>query len=410
MLPSLFVEHAAGLLERAFLPVLLVKTMKPLSNIYHKICSIDNLYRAAKATLARGRRYRGEGAEFSFHCEREISRLRQELLNQTYKHGRYKIFKVFDPKERVIAAAPIRDRVVHHAVHDVIEPVFDRMFIYDTYACRKGKGTHQALERANSFLRANRYTLHLDVKGYFPSIRHDILKSILQRYIADEKAFWLLNEIIDSSPVVLKDKPDSLSIENRKSSIINRQSPVELQLSLFDQLPSLDNHQSKTAVGLPIGNLTSQFFANLYLNELDQYAKHTLKCRYYIRYMDDMVLFDNDKSRVKILGNELSDFAAERLKLEFHEGVTPMPVSRGLTFLGFRLFPTRMRLKSENVNRFVKRIKGYQKDCAEGRMTPKELTQSVKSWVAHASYGQTLELRRQLFSRFTFTFGRVKDA
>ncbi|MBM3237241.1 RNA-dependent DNA polymerase [Candidatus Poribacteria bacterium] len=389
------------------LPVLLL--MKPLSNIYHKICSIENLYQAAKATLARGRRYRGEGAFFSFHCEKEISRLRQELLAQTYKHGKYTLFKIYDPKERVVAAAPIRDRVVHHAVHDVIEPVFDRMFIYDSYACRKGKGTHQALKRANSFLSANRYTLHLDVKSYFPSIRHDILKFILQRYIADEKTLWLLNEIIDSSP-------DSLLIDDWKSPLPPfskggkdcKSSVVELQLSLFDQQPSSANRQSEVAVGLPIGNLTSQFFANLYLNELDQYAKHTLKCRYYIRYMDDMVLFDNDKVRLKILGNELSDFAAERLKLKFHEGVCPMPVSRGLTFLGFRLFPTRMRLKSENVNRFVKRMKGYQKDCAEGRMAPEELTQAVQSWVTHASYGQTRKLRRQLFSKFTFTFGSCR--
>jgi len=186
--------------------------MKALSNIYHKICSIENLYDAAKATLARGRRYRGKGAEFSFHCEREISSLRQQLLTQTYKHGKYTLFKIYDPKERIIAAAPVRDRVIHHAVHDVIEPILDRMFIYDTYACRKGKGTHKALERANKFVHANRYTLHLDVKSYFPSIRHDILKSILQRYIADEKAFWLLNEIIDSSPVTPEDESDSLSV------------------------------------------------------------------------------------------------------------------------------------------------------------------------------------------------------
>jgi len=376
--------------------------MKPLSNIYHKICSIENLYDAAKATLARGRRYRGEGAKFSFHCEKEISSLRQQLLTQTYKHGRYTLFKIYDPKERVIAAAPVRDRVVHHAVHDMIEPILDGMFIYDSYACRRGKGTHQALKRANSFLRANRYTLHLDVKSYFPSIRHDILKSILQPYIADEKAYWLLNEIIDSSPVTPEDESDYLSVEDRKSSV------ADIQLLLFDQQSVSEYCQSKIAVGLPIGNLTSQFFANLYLNELDQYVKHTLKCRYYIRYMDDMVLFDNDKAKLKILGNELGDFVDDQLKLKFHEGVCPMPVSRGLTFLGFRLFPTRMRLKSENANRFVKRMKGYQKDCAEGRMTPEKLTQSVQSWIAHASYGQTRKLRRQLLSKFAFTFGSCR--
>jgi len=375
--------------------------MKPLSNIYHKVCSIENLYRAAKATLAKGRRYFEEGAQFSFHCEREISRLREELLTETYKHGRYTLFKVYDPKERVIAAAPMRDRVVHHAVHDVIEPVLDRMFIYDSYACRKDKGTHRALRRASSFLHANRYTLHLDVKGYFPSIRHDVLKSILQRYIVDEKTLWLLNEIIDSSHY--------LSMEDRQSSIFNLQSSIaHPQLSLFDP-PSSLNLQSSIPKGLPIGNLTSQFFANLYLNELDQYVKHTLKWRYYLRYMDDMALFDNDKARLRMLGEELGDFVEARLKLRFHEGASPMPVSRGLTFLGFRLFPNHWRLKSGSVNRFVRRMKGYQKDCAEGKMPPEKLTQSVQSWIAHASYAQTYELRRQLLSRLAFTFGGANE-
>ena len=395
--------------------------MKPITNIYSKVCSIENLYRASKAALARGRRYRGGGAEFSFQCEREISTLRTELLNRTYKHGRYTIFKVYDPKERTIAAAPFRDRVVHHAVNDVIEPILDRMFIHDSYACRKDKGTHRALRRADSFLHANRYALHLDVRSYFPSIRHDVLKSILQRYIVDEKTLWLLNRIIDSS--------DYLSIEDlpivnylpRPPDIFRagkELATVRGQLSLFGQQSSpirsfvatgqaIVNLQSSIPKGLPIGNLTSQFFANLYLNELDQYMKHQLKCRYYLRYMDDMVIFGNDKAVVRKTGEEIARFTARHLRLKLHEGASPVPVSRGLTFLGFRLFPNHWRLKSDNIKRFVRRMKGYQKDCAQGRMTVEELNQSVRSWVAHASYGQTWKLRSQLLSRFSFTFGKA---
>ena len=177
------------------------------------------------------------------------------------------------------------------------------------------------------------------------------------------------------------------------------------QLSLFDQNPYTEIAQFKMALGLPIGNLTSQFFANLYLNELDQYAKHTLNCHHYIRYMDDLVLFDNDKTKLMMFAEYLGDFVKERLKIKFHEGVCAVPVSRGLTFLGFRLFHNHWRLKSGSVNRFVKRMKAYQKACAQGNMPVEKLTQSVRSWIAHAAYAQTWMLRRQLLSGFVFHFG-----
>ena len=159
--------------------------MKPLKNLYGEIVSLENLYRAAHATLARGRRYYGEGAWFSFHLEREVSRLYRELATGAYRHGRYQIFQIRDPKPRTIAAAGFRDRVLHHAVHDVVEPGLDPMFIYDSYACRKGKGTHRALDRAHRFLRGNAYFVHLDVQRYFQSIDHGVLKGLLRRYVAD---------------------------------------------------------------------------------------------------------------------------------------------------------------------------------------------------------------------------------
>ena len=154
--------------------------MKKIRNIYQTIISKENLYRSAYMA-SRGKRYGDTVADFNFHLEEEIERLHRELSEKTYRHGEYRLFTIYEPKERRIAAAPFRDRVVHHAVHDVIEPLIDKTFIYHSYACRKDKGTHRAADRAQSFLRANRYCFHGDIKKYFPSIDHNILKRLVEK-------------------------------------------------------------------------------------------------------------------------------------------------------------------------------------------------------------------------------------
>ena len=172
--------------------------MKKLTDIYPQIVSRENLYHSAYMA-GKARRYRDSTADFNFRLEEEIDRLHRELLTRSYRHGKYRLFTIYDPKERRIAAAPFRDRVVHHAVHDVIEPFIDKTFIYDSYACRIGKGTHKAVDRAQEFLRANRYCFHGDVKKYFPSIDHGILKEIIAGKIADKDLLWLVDEIVDSA-------------------------------------------------------------------------------------------------------------------------------------------------------------------------------------------------------------------
>ncbi|MCX5677656.1 MAG: reverse transcriptase domain-containing protein [Candidatus Omnitrophica bacterium] len=172
--------------------------MKKLTGLYSQIVSKENLYRSAYMA-ARSRRYRDSVADFNFLLEEEIEKLHRELTDKTYRHGKYRVFNVYDPKERKIAAAPFRDRVVHHAVHDVIEPFIDRTFIYDSYACRKDKGSHKALDRAQRFLKSNRFCLHADVKKFFPSIDRGILKSMLAKRITDEPLLRLINGIIDSA-------------------------------------------------------------------------------------------------------------------------------------------------------------------------------------------------------------------
>ena len=172
--------------------------MKKLTGLYSQIISKKNLYSAAHMA-ARARRYMKKVADFNFHLEEEVEMLHRELTQGTYQHGKYRIFNIYDPKERRISAAPFRDRVVHHAVHDVIEPFIDKSFIYDSYACRKDKGTHKALDRAQRFLRSNRFCLHADVRKFFPSIDHGILKVMLAKRITDKCLSRLINGIIDSA-------------------------------------------------------------------------------------------------------------------------------------------------------------------------------------------------------------------
>jgi len=181
-----------------------MENVQKLTGLYPQVASKENLYRSAHRA-ALGRRYRDSAADFKFHLEEEVETLHRELTNKTYRHGKYRMFTIYDPKERNIAAAPFRDRVVHHAVHDVIEPFIDKTFIYDSYACRKDKGTHKAVDRAQSFLRANRFCLHGDVRKYFPSIDHGRLKEMLAKRIMDEDLLWLVNGIIDSARQIMGD-------------------------------------------------------------------------------------------------------------------------------------------------------------------------------------------------------------
>jgi retron-type reverse transcriptase len=374
--------------------------MKPLANIFDDVVSLDNLFASAKKALVHGRRFKGEGAIFKFNLEREIFRLHRQLAEKKYRHGKYRLFTIRDPKERAIAAAPLRDRVLHHAVHDVVEPLLDRIFIFDSYACRKGKGTHRALDRAHHFLRANQYAVHLDVKNYFQSIDHGILKRLLRRFVADTGVYELIEEIIDST--------DYLAV--------NRYSPAGRRrisnVATVDEQPALPGLGTGSAGGtgirgVPLGNLTSQFFANLYLNELDQFVKHELKVRGYVRYMDDMLLFSNDKVVLRKWEESVREFAERKLKLELHPTSGPQPVAAGVSFLGFRLFPAYRKLKRTSVSRFIRRMNGYAADYVAPGKNDEERTAvwgqmniSARSFNAHALNGNTYKIRKTLYDRF----------
>lgn len=341
---------------------------KTYKNLFEELTSFKNLLLAAGKSQ-KGKRMKPNTAKFNFFLEKELLRLQQELLSQTYRPGTYRNFFVYEPKPRLISAAPYRDRVVHHAFCNVIEPLFDKTFIFDSYACRIDKGTHIALDRAQRFLRANKYVLQCDIRKYFPSINHDILLSIIARKIKDEKVLWLAKLIIDSSP--------------------NLNQPTSQRVN------------ESTSHGIPIGNLTSQFFANLYLNELDYFVKFGLREKYYIRYMDDFLLFGNGKVHLNEKRAEIAQFLEDRLKLNLHSKKSNIfPARVGVEFLGFRIFRDYRRLKRENVKRFLKRMKNLQRLFSQGAVSVNEISNSLRCWVAHASYGNTYKLREKLLARF----------
>jgi retron-type reverse transcriptase len=346
--------------------------MKTYKNLYPQICSFENLFLAYRAA-ARGKRGKADVATFELELEPNLFRLQEELASQTYSPGSYYHFPIHDPKPRIISAAPFRDRVVHHALVRVIEPIFERRFIHDSYACRKGKGTHRALDRCQAFARRYRYVLQCDLIHFFPSVDHSILRQILARLIADDQTMWLVDRIIESG-----------------REVPNHRAPLYFPGDTF--------WAALRPRGLPIGNLTSQFWANCYVNPMDQFVKRELKCRGYLRYVDDFLLFADDKPTLWRWKQEIVDFLVN-LRLRLHEREsTVYPVTNGIPFLGFRVYPHLRRLKRRNGVAFARRFRRLRAQLAAGEITQEQLHQSVQGWLAHAAHGDTEGLRRALVS------------
>jgi len=339
--------------------------MKSYKNLFGKICSFKNLH-LAYLKARKCKRYREEILKFSYNLEKNLLKLEKELLNQTYQHGNYREFVVNDSKRRRIKAAPFRDRVVHHALCNVIEPIFDKGFVDDNYACRREKGTHKAIKRLEKFLKKasderKLYCLKCDISKYFNSINHKTLLELIKKKIADKKALWLTEEILDSS--------------------------------CSDELGK----------GIPIGNLTSQLFANIYLNELDQFAKHGLRIKYYLRYMDDFLILGCDKKRLHKIKKEIQEFLQARLKLELHpKKANIFLAENGIDFLGYQVFKTYRLLRKSTIKRFVKRMRVYQKRLREGVLSQEKFNDSLRSWIAYAKLGSSWKLRKNLSETYGF--------
>ena len=345
--------------------------MKTYKHLYEKVYDFENLYLAWRKAR-KGKRGRAQPAQFERVQEEELLALQGELQTFTYRPGGYHNFFVHDPKKRLISAAPFRDRVVHHALYRVIEPIWERRFIHDTYANRVGKGTHRALGRTQEYARRHRYVLQCDVRQFFPSIDHAILQYELARLIRDERALWLCNQILKSGEGVLSEE-------------------YEMAWFAGDDLFAAERPR-----GLPIGNLTSQFWANVYLNGFDHFVKRELKCPAYVRYVDDFLLFSDD-SRI-LLGwrNAVIQYLAD-LRLTLHEEAAQVyPVSTGIPFLGFRVYPSHRRVKSRKVIHFRRKLRRLLGEYANGSRALDTIHASVQGWVNHVSYADTWGLRKSV--------------
>ncbi|ADP72031.1 RNA-directed DNA polymerase (Reverse transcriptase) [Rhodomicrobium vannielii ATCC 17100] len=347
--------------------------------LFERIASFKAL-RAAARTAINGKRKKPGAAAFMANLEREILRLERELRDGSYRPGRYVEILVKDPKERLISAAPFRDRVVHHALCAVVCPLFEAGFTDHTFANRTGKGTHKAIRLYERYRDNHSYVLRADIFRYFPAIDHEILKAEFRRKIACERTLWLMDLIVDCS---------------------NSQEPVELHFPGDDLFTPYTRRR-----GLPIGNLTSQFFANLYLNRFDHWVIEKLGAPY-VRYVDDFALFHDDPG-ILATWREKIERCLEGRRLKLHPRKTLiLPVAEPSPFLGFELHPGprrtakggrgRRKLLDGNVARFRNRLRGLRDRWRAGTVTQGEVEARVKSWIAHASHADSFRLRQALF-------------
>ncbi|MEW5718711.1 MAG: reverse transcriptase domain-containing protein [Chloroflexota bacterium] len=338
--------------------------------MYPQLCSWDNLLLAYRKA-AKGKRGHPNVAAFEYRLEDNLLALQRELRDQTYQPGAYTSFYIHEPKRRLISAAPFRDRVVHHALCNLLTPIFERSFIDDSYANRVGKGTHRALNRCQEFARRYRYVLQCDVRQFFPSIDHAILRDTLARKIDDARVLWLVDQILASGVGVLSEDYAMVWFQS-------------------DDLFAADRPR-----GLPIGNLTSQFWANCYLNPFDHFVQRELKCPAYLRYVDDFLLFADDQRALWEFKRALIERLA-RFRLTIHASAQVHPADAAIPFLGFLIFPERRRLKSRKGWRFARRLRAQSRRYADGEITLAEITASVQGWVNHARYANTTGLRRAI--------------
>ncbi len=340
--------------------------MKRYGNLYEDFFSFDNLW-LAFMKARKGKTKKQYVRDFETNIIGNLLNLQTDLINQTYKPKSLKTFILRDPKTRRISVSDFRDRIVHHALCNIIEQIFDKTFIHDSYANRKGKGTHKAIERFDYFKKKvsknntnSCYILKCDIKKYFDSMNHAVLINILKKKIKDEKVIRLIK-------IILENHKSNNDKENK-------------------------NNKNKENKGMPLGNLTSQFFANVYLNEFDQYVKHKLKIKYYIRYVDDFIIMHNSKSQLELYKTKINLFLKTNLKIELHKDKSKIILlSRGISFLGFRIFYFHKLLKNINIwkRKYDKQLIVYD-----------DIYLKFEGWIAYARNANTFNLINKFMNYF----------
>ena len=324
--------------------------LKRHGNLFEKIISMENL-ELAYLKARRGKSWQKNVQNFEKDVLGNLAKIQDVLKNRTYHTSTYQTKKVFEPKERTIYVLPFYpDRLIQHAIMNVLEPIWDKLFIHDSYACRKNKGTHAGSLRAMEFIRKNDYCLQCDVSKFYPSINHDVLFRIVQRKIKCPDTLWLLRDIIYS-------------------------------------------YSGESNV--PIGNYTSQWFGNLYLNELDQLIKQKYGIRCYVRYCDDFLLFHNDKKVLREMARVVTEYVGETLKMRLSK-CNLFPVSHGVDFLGYRHFRGYILLRKSTTKRVMKRMKRLPYDLKHHNITPEQLRSSIASTRGWLQWANTHNLQIKL--------------
>lgn len=327
---------------------------------FGEIISIKNLLLAWEEFI-KGKRSRRDTQEFSLNLMDNIIALHNNLINRAYKHGGYEAFKICDPKPRDIHKACVRDRVLHHAVFRILYLIFDEGFIFDSYSCRLGKGTHRAVNKLEAFTRKlsknnthNIFALKCDIKKFFNSVDQDILLELIGKKIKDSDTIWLIEKIIKS----------------------------------FNK-------------GIPLGNVTSQLFANIYLNELDQFIKHRVKIKYYLRYCDDFVILGENKEHLTNLIPLVNNFLKEKLKLNLHsDKIIIRKYHQGIDFLGYVILPHYRVLRTKTKRRIFKKIRLKYQDL-QNKIIPEEFFEQIlQSYFGVLRHCQGHKIKKKMLSLF----------
>lgn len=335
-----------------------------METLFEKITSLDNLEKAYYKTQKGDGKYNKQSLLFSLDLTKNLLELQHELVSETYEVSGYNIFSVYEPKERVIYAPKYRDKIVQLSLFFALSEELDKKFIYDSYACIKGKGTHIAVDRLQYFIKhakwnygEDTYILKIDIKKYFYTIKKDILMNIVKKRIQDEKVVRLLHKIIYSTD----------------------------------------------GDGIPLGNAVSQLLANMYLNELDQYAKHQLGIKYYLRYMDDIVIVCRNKQESDYILTQLSNFIINILGLTPNKNKTKsFPIEQGINSIGYRTYATHILLRRESKIKIKRKVKKIKRLLDSNKIEITKAEQIFNSWLGHASRASSYNLIQHLINKYKY--------
>ena len=354
------------------------KDIKPnrkeaLMSLYERIYDTKNLEESYKRTQSGNRKYRKEAIYFAMSKERKLRCLQKELEDRTYRPGSYIEFYVFEPKKRLVHAPHIRDKIVQFSIHTVLQGIYRSVFIKDSYACLEEKGTHEAVHRIQHYMRLAQwkyeepYIVKIDVRKFFYSINRDILKTIYRKKIPESEQDFLriLDMIVDSSP------------EGER--------------------------------GLPLGNVTSQDFANIYLNEVDQFCKRYLGLKWYVRYMDDICIIVKDRETARNVLAKIRTYVKDHLDLELNEKTHIYPLAQGINTLGFRIHTTHLEVRNSSKAAMKRRIKKIDEKMQSGRLTKKQAQQDVNAWLGHARHSNSYNLAKKIFEKYDYIQIEDKD-